>query len=41
MLDKQYIAQLGGWQGFEVVLIERRLGEQGEADEIWIDLFRV
>ena len=39
MLDKQYIAQLGGWQGFEVVLIERRLGEQGEADEIWIDLF--
>lgn len=39
MLDNQYIAKLGDWQGFEVVLIERRPSAHGEGDEIWIDLF--
>jgi transposase len=39
MLDKKYIAELGDWQGFEVALIERRLRDDGNGHEIWIDLF--
>ena len=40
MREKDYIAELGGWQGFEVCTVGRRqAGDGEERPEIWVELF--